>query len=132
MAGYCRIKFYAERAFYAYAIRTNYMLEENGMKKNIFLSMLGITKVMCDMATNDQWDLLAEKETERQELIAQLKSMISQEGQEDQKIIIEIVKEMNRLNQQINTLANERNTVYKTSLIQLQKSKKINDLYLGQ
>jgi len=102
------------------------------MKKNIFLSMLDITKVMCDMATNDQWDLLAEKETERQELIAQLKSMISQEGQEDQKIIIEIVKEMNRLNQQINTLANERNTVYKTSLIQLQKSKKINDLYLGQ
>jgi hypothetical protein len=102
------------------------------MKKNIFLSMLEITKAMCDMAINDQWSLLAEKETERQELIAQLKSMISKDGQEDQNIIIEIIKEMNRLNQQINTLANEKNVVYKTSIIQLQKNKKANELYLGQ
>lgn len=100
------------------------------MKKNIFLSMLEITKTMCDMAKSDQWELLAEQEEERQRLITELKSLVSQEGKDDQQVIIEIIKEMNRLNQQINRLANEKNTEYKSSIIKLKKNKKANNYYL--
>lgn len=100
------------------------------MKKNIFLSMLEITKVMCDMAKSDQWDLLAEKEAERQQLITEIQSLVSQDGKDDQHVLIEIIKEMNRLNQKINTLANEKNTEYKTALITLKKNQKANEFYL--
>lgn len=100
------------------------------MKKNIFLSMLEITKSMHTMASDSQWDLLAEKEQERQALIAQLRTMVSKDGKEDVQIIIEIIKEMNNINQQINHIANEKNTEFKTALLQLQKGKKANELYL--
>jgi hypothetical protein len=100
------------------------------VKKNIFLSMLEITKSMYNMAEDDQWDLLGEKERERQDLISQLRSAISEDGKEDQTIIIEIIKEINTINQKINSLAEEKNKEHKTSLIQLQKSKKANTLYL--
>jgi hypothetical protein len=100
------------------------------VKKNIFLSMLEITKTMYNMAKSDEWDLLGDQERERQALINQLRSSLSEAGKEDQAIIIEIIKEMNLINQQINALAEEKNTEHKTSLIQLQKSKKANNLYL--
>ena len=93
--------------------------------------MLEITNNMHELAKKDEWSLLAEQEQERQLLIQQLRSAISKDGKEEQDIIIEIVKEMNAINQKINALADEKNAEYKMSLIQLQKGKKANNLYLG-
>ncbi|MFT6221178.1 MAG: hypothetical protein ACJA0C_000579 [Candidatus Endobugula sp.] len=104
--------------------------ESSLVKKNIFLSMLEITKNMHHMAESDEWSLLGDQERERQNLINQLRSSISEGEKEDQEIIIEIIKEINVINQKINLLAEEKNTEHKTSLIRLQKGKKANNLYL--
>jgi len=85
---------------------------------------------MYNMAENDEWSLLGDQERERQNLINQLRSSISEGEKEDQEIIIEIIKEINLINQKINLLAEEKNKEHKTSLIRLQKSKKANNLYL--
>ena len=85
---------------------------------------------MLHMAENNEWNLLGEQEKERQILINQLRSSLSEDGKEEQDIIIEIIKEMNTINQKINSLAEEKNSEHKTSLIKLQKSKKANNLYL--
>jgi len=85
---------------------------------------------MYNMAESDEWNLLEKQEKERQKLINQLGSIISEDGKDDKKIIIEIIKEMNTINQKINSLAEEKNSEHKTLLIQLQKSKKAKNLYL--
>ncbi|MFT6103539.1 MAG: hypothetical protein ACJA2B_001994 [Candidatus Endobugula sp.] len=100
------------------------------MRKNIFLSMLEITKLMHQLAIEHNWDQVAEKEHKRQDLINELRTMLSEDCQETQEIIIEIIKEMNVINTEINNMAIEENKDYKKAIMDLRKGEKAKNLYL--
>jgi hypothetical protein len=99
------------------------------MNEQIAKQLLILTKAMQGMAINDEWELFADNEKQRSQLIEETKIMYGGEFSSSEPDTIALLEEIIAINQEINKLSEEKLSGDKNAILQLQKSKKASQHY---
>lgn len=104
------------------------------MQDSVYLKILGMTRTMLTMAKKNDWDGVSKTETQRKILLEEISPSEEvnnhiQKNKIDKLETVNLLKKIAEINKVIETLAEEIREDQKSSLVQLQKGKKIKHAY---